>query len=89
MSSGPTPYTGENASRETKICQMINRLRRDVEDGPGTEAVKARRRAALRGMLACLWAVERRSRVDVLEQDLRAELFGLPPGAALQNDDDD
>lgn len=89
MSSGPTPYTGENASRETKICQLLCRLRRDVEDGPGTEAVKARRRAALRGMQAAIWAVERRSRVSVLEQDLRAELFGLPVNSEQANDDDD
>ncbi|MBP2090776.1 hypothetical protein J3A70_004344 [Pseudomonas sp. PvP088] len=85
---GPAPQVGDNASRETKICQMLCRLRRDVEDGPGTEAVKARRRAALRGMQASIWALERRSRVDVLEQDLRAELFGLPPGASLPNDEE-
>lgn len=84
---GSAPQIDGPVGREAKIVQMVSRLRRDVEDGPGTEAVKARRRAALRGMLACLWAVERRSRVDVLEQDLRAELFGLPPGATPPNDD--
>lgn len=88
MSSGPTPQIGENASRETKICQLLCRLRRDVEDGPGTETIKARRRAALRGMQAAIWAVEHRSRVDVLEQDLRAELFGLSPDASTRVDDE-
>lgn len=85
---GSAPQIDGPVGREAKIVQMISRLRRDVEYTPSTEATKARRRAALRGMLACLWAVERRSRVDVLEQDLRAELFGLAPSATPSDEGD-
>ncbi|MCE7761077.1 hypothetical protein GQL56_00355 [Pseudomonas putida] len=60
--------------------QVLSALQRDVEAG-GNEAIRAHRRAVLRGMRAALWASEARLPVKQLAQDLRAELFDWPASA--------